>query len=316
MELDGDSHITLRRWEGLPSDIVQKILVESDFDDTSGLTSLISRLHCGAVCSAWRSILSDPQLWNTLDLSTMKSDFIYIHVEPDVYVSEKTDSRLNCILKTSLSLSRRNITTLLFNLNLYVPDHLFTYTAERSPKLKRLVMPVWNRISIAGIRKAIASWKDLESLTIGNINSYNYDFLMRQISTNCKNFSELKLIGTCNFFASALVRYVPKLKVLSLRCSNLLKEDLIAILNGLQDLEVLNISHCVLLNTRPRTRIILTELDPFILGKAFRLRRFITCMKSESCVMCQRAREDEGIMRWYRYEEGLWKVDEVDSLAL
>ncbi|KAJ8529093.1 hypothetical protein K7X08_035928 [Anisodus acutangulus] len=27
--------------------------------------------------------------------------------------------------------------------------------------------------------------------------------------------------------------------------------------------------------------------------------------------MCQRTRNDEGLMRWYNYEEDIWKVDEV-----
>ncbi|KAK9914232.1 hypothetical protein M0R45_038022 [Rubus argutus] len=309
MDEEGDS---IRR-EDLPSDVLRKIF--ELFNDTSDLTWAIARVHCSAVCRAWRSILCDPQLWNTIDLSTMESDCIRIHFEPYVWVSTTAESRLNCVLKSALCLSKGNITALIFNLDLYVPDHLFTYTAERSRNLKRLVMPAWNRIQKAGIGKAIACWKDLESLTIGNIECANYLYLMSQISYNCMNLRELKLIGTCHLFASILVTYLPKLRVLSLRCSKLSNEDLITILDGLQDLEVLNISHCFVIRTPPGKGVI-TQLDRVILGKASRLRTFITCMKFQSCIMCKRAREDEGIIRWHKYEQGLWKQDEVNSLAL
>lgn len=145
----------------------------------------------------------------------------------------------------------------------------------------------------------------------------NPPYLMEEISKNCPNFSELKIMGPCEVLcASSLVAYLPRLKVLSLRCSMLYKTVLIDILNGLQQLEVLNISHCLLLEAPPPApRKEVRELDLFILEKASRLRKFLTCMQ-DSCIMCQRTKTDEGLMRWYKYEEGLWKEDEVSSLAL
>lgn len=124
-------------------------------------------------------------------------------------------------------------------------------------------------------------------------------------------------MGPCEILcATSLVKHLPELKVLSLRCSMLYKDALNIILDGLQQLEVLNISHCLLLEAPPPAlKRIVKELDHFILEKASRLRKFITCME-DSCVMCQRTRTDEGLMRWYKYEEGLWKEDEVSSLAL
>ncbi|KAH7850710.1 hypothetical protein Vadar_001888 [Vaccinium darrowii] len=123
-------------------------------------------------------------------------------------------------------------------------------------------------------------------------------------------------MGPCDFsFAYNLVKLLPNLKVLSLRCSTISKEALIFILDKLPNLEVLNISHCLLIPPPPAPRKALKEIDGFILEKASRLREFLTCI-DDSCVMCQRARSDEGLMRWYRYEEGLWKTDEVRSLAL
>lgn len=297
-----------RRWEEMDIDILVRIFQSFDiFELTSGIAQ---------VCSTWRLAACDPLLWRTLDLSMLKSNFIKIPLEPYVYVDCRSDKTLTKVLKIALNLSRGNIQKLIFHFNLYISDDQLTYAAERCPRLKRLVMPAWNRIKKTGICRAIRMWEDLESLTMPSIASPPY--LMEEISRNCKNFSELKIMGPCDIsFASTLVDFLPTLKVLSLRCSTILKDALVIILDGLPNLEVLNISHCLLIEVPPppAPKKVLKEIDVSILEKASRLREFLTCMDN-SCVMCQRARSDEGLMRWYKYEEGLWKTDEVRSLAL
>lgn len=303
-----DGYYIGRRWEDLDTDILVKIFQSFDILE---LTSGIAH-----VCSAWRMACCDPLLWKTLDLSMMKSNFIKIPLEPYVYVDGRSDKILTRLLKISMSLSRGNITTLIFHFNLFVSDEQLTYTAERCPQLRRLVLPAWNRIKKTGICKAIRAWKDLESLTMPGI--ANPPYLMEEISKNCKNFRELKIMGPCDkFFASTLATFLPTLKVLSLRCSMLYKEALIIVLDSLPHLEVLNISHCLLIEILPPPgpKKVVSEIDQSIIEKASRLREFLTCM-NDSCTMCQRTKIDEGLMRWYRYEEGLWKADEVRSLAL
>ncbi|KAK8656030.1 hypothetical protein V6N13_108589 [Hibiscus sabdariffa] len=303
-----ESDRVARRWEDLDIDILVKIFQSFDiYQLTSGIAQ---------VCSSWRMACCDPLLWRTLDLSMMKSNFIKIPLEPYVYVDARSDRTLTRLLKTSLSLSQGNIMTLIFHFNLYVSDDQLTYTAERCPHLRRLVMPAWNRIKKTGICKAIRMWKDLESLTMPSI--ANPPYLLEEIANNCKNFSELKVMGPFdNFFAATIIMYLPNIRVLSLRCSMLVKDTLISILDELRNLEVLNISHCLLIEIPPppAPRRIMRELDQSILEKASRLREFLTCM-NDSCSMCQRTRNDEGLMRWYKYEEGVWKADEVSSLSL
>ncbi|KAF9671989.1 hypothetical protein SADUNF_Sadunf12G0107600 [Salix dunnii] len=185
----------------------------------------------------------------------------------------------------------------------------------RCPCLRRLVLPAWNRVETVMI-EAIDLLKDLESLTMPSI--VNSPRLVQAIATNCRNFSELKIMGPFDiYFASSLVTYLPSLKVLSLRCSMLCKDTLIFILDNLRCLEVLNISHCLLTEVppTPAPRRIVRQLDKTILEKASWLRKFLTCMR-DTCIMCQRTRNDEGLMRWYKYDEGLWKEDEVRSLAV
>ncbi|PWA41230.1 F-box/LRR-repeat protein [Artemisia annua] len=300
---EGDS----RRWEDLDPNILAKIFRGFDiFDLTSGIAH---------TCSSWRNAACDPLLWKTLDLSMLKSNFIKIPLEPYVYVDGRSDRHLTRVLKLSLNLSRGCITTLLFHYYMYVSDAQLTYTAERTPKLKRLVLPAWNRIKRTGICKAISLWNDLESLTMPSI--ANPPYLMEAISQHCKNFSELKILGPCDMlFVQTLIRCVPNLKVLSIRCSILNIEALQLILDDLKNLEVLNISHCFIVEVLPppATRRVIEKLDSTIMEKGKRLREFYTCL-DDSCIMCQRSKADEGLMRWYKYD-GLWKEDEVKSLAV
>lgn len=118
-------------------------------------------------------------------------------------------------------------------------------------------------------------------------------------------------------FASALSTYLPELKVLSLRCSKLYKEALILVLEGLPNLQVLKISHCVLLETpappEPAERIIVTQLDASILEKASRLREFRICM-DDTCITCQRTKDNQALERWwYGYEDDVWLAGAVHS---
>ena len=118
-----DNYSNSRRWEDLDTDILVEIFQTFDiFELTSGIAH---------VCSAWRFACCDPLLWRTLDLSMLKSNFIKIPLEPYVYVDGRSDKTLTRLLKISLSLSRENITTLIFHFNLYVSDDQLTYTAER-----------------------------------------------------------------------------------------------------------------------------------------------------------------------------------------
>ncbi|KAL9338459.1 hypothetical protein Peur_070228 [Populus x canadensis] len=296
-----------RRWEDMDIDILVKIFQSlTVFELTSGIAH---------VCSTWRLAACDPFLWRTLDLSMLKSNFIKIPLEPYVYVHGHSDKTLTQLLKISLNLSRGNITSLFFHFNLYVSEDHLTYTAQRCPRLKRLVLPAWNRVETVMI-KAIELWKDLESLTMPSI--VNSPRLVQAIATNCRKFSELKIMGPFDiYFASSLVTYLPTLKVLSLRCSMLSKDTLIFVLDNLCCLEVLNISHCLLIEVPPppAPRRIVRQLDKTILEKTSHLHDFLACM-SDTCIMCQNTTNDEGLMRWYKYDEGLWKEDEVSSLAL
>ncbi|KAL3521521.1 hypothetical protein ACH5RR_019670 [Cinchona calisaya] len=87
------------------------------------------------------------------------SNFIKIPLEPYVYIDARSDKTLTRVLKIALNLSRGSILTLIFHYNLYMSGDQFTYTAERCPRLKRLVIPVWNIVKRTGICRAIQMWQ-------------------------------------------------------------------------------------------------------------------------------------------------------------
>ncbi|KAH0646309.1 hypothetical protein KY290_029755 [Solanum tuberosum] len=243
------------------------------------------------------------------------SNFVRITIPPYVYVDSPSREKLTHLLKICLNLSRGNILTLIFHFNLYVDNNQLAYTAKRCPGLKRLVMPAWEKLEKATICSAFRKWKDLESLTMPSFEEPAY--IIKKIGRSCKKLSELKIMGPCDMLlASTLVSFLPNLKVLSVRCTELPKPALVILLEGLKQLKVLNISHCIITEDLPppAPMKILTELDESILEKASRLDKFLTCM-SDSCIMCQRTQNNEGFMKWYKYAD-LWKVDEVKSLAI
>ncbi|CAH8272016.1 unnamed protein product [Arabidopsis lyrata] len=186
-----------------------------------------------------------------------------------------------------------------------------------SPNLRRLVLPAMNRMKDMGICNALSFCKNLESLTMPSILESHIVF---SSIVKRKTFRELKVISHIDlFFAQNVVQCLPNLKVLSLRCNEINRDALLEILDKLESLEVLNISHSYLVITQQhpeKKKIIVRELDQAIMEKASKLKRFVTCMEHKTCVMCQWTDKDEGIMRWYMYEEGLWLADEVSSLYL
>ncbi|CAL9108646.1 unnamed protein product [Musa textilis] len=292
-----------RRWEDMDTDVLVKIFKE---------LNMIQLAPVSRVCRSWRMACSDPFIWNTLDLGHLQSNFIQTTAPPYIWVDERSDRRLTRILRMAMALSFGNVTYMIFHFNLYMKDDHLSYISERSPCLRRLVMPAWNRITKVGICQAIRRWENLESLTMPSIPHPPY--IMEEISRSCKNFSQLKVMGTFDVnFAFAITVNLPKLKVLSLRCSIITKQALLLILDSMDSLEVLNISHCLLLETLRRP--VRSELDQAILHKGSRIREFFHC-QSSSCTTCKRMIEDEGLMRWYRYEDWFWRRDEVSSLDL
>ncbi|KAA8521947.1 hypothetical protein F0562_012739 [Nyssa sinensis] len=238
-------------------------------------------LRFSTVCRSWRLVCSDPVLWksHTIDLSALSN---YFHAPPIPSVWSQVVS------------------------------------AGRCPHVKKLVLSASNIISMKGFIMAIHNLKGLESMMVPCINSPYY--IMKLIGQYCKNFSELKVMSPFDLdFATSITTFLPRLKVLSLRCAIVHKNALEHILDNLKHLEVLSISHCLFIYVSPRTnkpKYVYLNLCPILLQKATsRLREFYTCEK-RSCIMCNRNfADDDGALEWHEYDDEVWRVDEVTSLG-
>lgn len=140
---------------------------------------------------------------------------------------------------------------------------------------------------------------------------------MKAIGKHCKNLYELKIMRRFDTdCAETILAYAPNLKVLSLRCNMVHREAMLRLLKEMKHLQVLNISHCLILDHSPNPGFmsVLSKLDKVILEEASRLEKFMFC-KKDSCHICQLQISTNGILFWSRYDEGIWLTDEVSTLA-
>ncbi|KAJ7944888.1 F-box/LRR-repeat protein [Quillaja saponaria] len=161
----------------------------------------------------------------------------------------------------------------------------------------------------------------LESLTVPCVTCYSY--MLEAIGKNCRNFSELKVLCPLDIeFAESLIKHIPKLKILSLRCSLVYTEALRCILKGLEYLEVLNLSHSMFFaeldHEGAETSNILIQRGGEIPAAmdVSRLERLVACQGETSCFLCQLMLENPSVGgRGYRFQEAMWREDEISSLA-
>ncbi|CAK7335494.1 unnamed protein product [Dovyalis caffra] len=296
-----------RSWETLDYAILVKIFMKLSILD------LVSSV-CG-VCASWRKACSDSTLWGTLDVGALKFGLMNVIQKLSARPIEQCNRMLLPLLNNALTLSYSNVTRLIFDINLNIKDEHLIFAAERCSNLKRLVLPAWNQITAEGLCAAIRKLKGLESLTLPS--NYCPNRVIEVVGANCSNLTELKLMSPYDHdFATTLFIYIPNLKILSLRCS-LLHKNALNITLMLFDLEELNISHSIIVDTyQTRNPISLHwERDSVTEEKTSQLKNFFAC-QNDACIMCMRAYKDLGRLKWHKYEEGLWRNDEVSSLAI
>uniref|UniRef100_A0A3Q7FPP3 F-box domain-containing protein n=1 Tax=Solanum lycopersicum TaxID=4081 RepID=A0A3Q7FPP3_SOLLC len=175
-------------------------------------------------------------------------------------------------------------------------------------------------------RKSIRLLNICLNLSCGNIQTLIYHHYLyvkdNQLTFTAKrySFNELSSLYTDLLF----FRY-PRLKHLVMPSWNKIKKKNPAYViarscKKLSELKI--ISPCdmlfasALVSFLPNLKLLegLKKLKVFNLSH-FRLEKLLTLI-SDSCIKCQRTLNDEGMIRWSKYEEDLWKVDEVGSLAI
>ncbi|KAI9110036.1 hypothetical protein K1719_019077 [Acacia pycnantha] len=305
----------MRYWNNMSYDILLKIFMTLNMVDFSTVS---------LVCSSWRKACQDPVFWDgkVFDLSDMSlcsAANLSFESNNDSSGDEPSNStRLTQFLKCALDLSCGKISCFIFNFLQSINDDDLILVAERTANLKRLVLPRSNiQLSKTGVHKAMQLWKGLESLTLTDI-SIAYD-IVEAIGEHCNNFSELKV--TCDFgvnFANALIKHLPKLKILSLQSILVSKNALVLVANNLKDLKILNVSHSFIVGLTDdgtNMRIYSQHDVPKILGNnnMFGISTLIRC--EGICGMCLKVLQwnictDE----WKNTKEEVWRDDKIANL--
>ncbi|RHN46744.1 putative leucine-rich repeat domain, L domain-containing protein [Medicago truncatula] len=181
----------------------------------------------------------------------------------------------------------------------------------RTPNLKRLVFPVSGDISKNGIETAMRSWRGLESITITSVvHHINFFDAVRKY---CMDIISLKI--TCRFEqyeARALVNYTPNLKVLSIRNMTVNMGGLCHVLNNLEHLEVVNLSHSLIVDKLD------DELQQYsvddVQSRVNNSCKLITC-QIRTCLWCKTPFARNPRRMPHGTLEDIWRDDEIRSLS-
>ena len=122
----------------------------------------------------------------------------------------------------------------------------FLFTCSRSPTLKTLDLDavlLFKQSTI--IPKLISKWKNLEMLTLGS--RRNMVEILSQISLHCNNFIKLFAPGIYvgKDEVTAMITLLPNLKYLDLKGSTIEQKNLVMILQGCKELQLLDVRDCI-----------------------------------------------------------------------
>ncbi|RHN46742.1 putative leucine-rich repeat domain, L domain-containing protein [Medicago truncatula] len=181
----------------------------------------------------------------------------------------------------------------------------------RTPNLKRLVFPISGNISKIGIETAMRSWRDLQSITITSV--VHHFNIFEAIRKYCKNIVSLKITGGFEQYeARALVKCTPNLKVLSIRKMKVNMGGLCHVLNNLEHLEVVNLSHSLIVD-KVDGAFHLYSIDD-VLSRVNISCKLITCQITTSH-RCKNPFARNPRRMPHGSLENIWREDEISSLS-
>ncbi|XP_042509278.1 F-box/LRR-repeat protein At3g48880-like [Macadamia integrifolia] len=252
-----------RRWEELNEDCLVIVF------ERVGLESLI--FDVPLVCKLWYKATLNPHCWTNLDFSTsfLMSAMLRFSQPMDVnnFSSILSDVLIN-FLKIAVKRSCGSATKLA--LPACCTPGALQYVSEEFPSLRVLDMgtELWDygnwgdktincsdlnllhhkciELLTHHLRKFVSKWEDLEHLSLLLIPKDSFKDILTQISLSCKNFVGLSTTGSVyTEEAIAIATALPKIRYLRLSRSTLPKNSLKIILDGCEDLVLLDARNCI-----------------------------------------------------------------------
>ncbi|PKA66007.1 F-box/LRR-repeat protein [Apostasia shenzhenica] len=226
-----------RRWEELPLDCLVQIFCKLGMEDLA--------LFAPFVCKSWHRACLDPQCWKNLDFRELDFSAGSRFVGDFKRLYGVHSFSFSAFMKLCLARSHGSAVELAipFILGASLQEDLISASIE-CPRLKVLALPSLLLKDEKKLPELMRKWKELQILEL-TWKQFSFPEIMEAIKTNCPNFVGLHL---CGFFtaaeAHAIARCAPKLKILVVSASFLRREDLMVILDGCRELEVVDVSGC------------------------------------------------------------------------
>ncbi|KAI3709988.1 hypothetical protein L2E82_39761 [Cichorium intybus] len=187
------------------------------------------------VCTTWRSICKNPEMWKVIVMHKSFDDWNRCYVDHERLTKQAVD--LSCRELIGISIKG-------FDTNMLL-DHILL----RSCKLKHLTLMSCYHMTAKGLSQAVKSVPQLEELHISNFFISTED--IEAIGRNCPQLKSFivntvlrRAFNNCDANALAIVSHMPGLHHLKLFDKEMTNIGLQAILNGCPHIESLHICMC------------------------------------------------------------------------
>ncbi|KAL0711950.1 hypothetical protein Bca4012_018928 [Brassica carinata] len=275
-----DSSRQVSKWETLDRDILSVIFRKLNVEDLT--------MGASGVCISWFFASHHKSLWNTIDLDKFREadkDLRLKELRLRIVFTESYKSSVT--FETSKSL--RNITK--FSRN--VPVNL-VFGCCSSLDDESLVFA------------ATSQWKNLKTLIVAHDDPLLETFEFQVVGENCSNLTNLKYLGFLGKkIAEQIVSHLKNIKRLSLQYAYVSRPGVLLLTTGLQNLAILNISHCKEFDDETVT------MDHIVQAATQKRVKFILC--SDNCTGCRNERWFEG---FGSYGSESWRNDEIKELEI
>ncbi|XP_077216158.1 F-box/LRR-repeat protein At3g48880-like [Tasmannia lanceolata] len=235
-----------RKWEDLEMDCLVNIFGRLGLEDKI--------LGVPFVCHSWYKASTNPLCWKVLNFESL--DLGRLSWKPSPFVKRfkreyhVENFSFTGFLKFVVNRSRRCCVQLILPEELTEEDMI--YVSDECPAVKLLSFHQYAAVGYKLQPELLRKWTNLEILCVDGLLQPAIIEILSEINNHCKNFYGLKAcVRFDDKIASAFATYLPKIKCLNLghsalfMSSTLSKENLMVILEGCKDLELLYLKNCV-----------------------------------------------------------------------
>ncbi|XVF70659.1 hypothetical protein PTKIN_Ptkin11bG0180000 [Pterospermum kingtungense] len=240
-------------WGDLDNDLLQQIFVLLPFSDLITSVSL--------VCRYWK-LAAGTVFWKdceTLDLSSLEILGLASSYEFPYVDKNKFEALKFLLNRETMEHHGRCVRNIIFGPTMSLNKKHLDFIAERTPKLKKLMLPESHDLTSKAILRFIQKWSELEDLSVGPLEHKASDGFIRTLGSSCKNLTRLHILGSSPmklrillslFFtldenkASIIAENLPKLSVFSIDDTKLHKSGVLVLLSKSKNLVELNLKEC------------------------------------------------------------------------